>query len=489
VAGPWIAEALLIAGAGGVLGWIAARWGLRALVALVPAGVPGLGEATLDARTALASLLIVGGAGVLCSIAPARLARRTDATDALAEGGRAVTAHRSHRARALLQVVQTALAVVLLVSAGLVVRSFNKLTAIDLGFDPSDTLTLSVEPRLDARPANVWMRDLLSRISTIPGVDATGAVYLRPLALGPIGQGILVTLDGQPETPDAARANPILNYQAATPGYFAAMRIPVVRGRDFSEADTAESPRVAIVSESTAARLWPGQEPIGKRLRTSTFEPGTGLTAWREVVGVVRDVRYRGLTEVQFDFYDPAAQTPTATSDVVVRTHGAPLSVLAAVEREARALDPRVIISRVSTLEEIVAHARAPWRFVAWVLTVFAVLAFVLSTVGLAGLVALDITSRRRELAIRSALGASHAAIVSGVLRAAHVRTVAGVAAGLVLAALGTRALGGLLVGVPAVDWPTYAGVIGAVTIVTLVASYLPASRVASLDPLAVLRD
>jgi predicted permease len=489
VSGPWILEAVLIAGVGGVLGWMVARWGMRALVALVPAGVPGLAEATLDERTALASLLIVGGAAALCALAPARLAGRTYPAEALADVGRSVTAHRSTRARAALQVIQTALAVVLLVSAGLVVRSFDALTAIDLGFDPAGTLSLTAEPRLEARPANAWMQDLVARVSAIPGVEAAGAVYLRPLALGPIGQGALVTLEGQPETPDAARANPVLNYQVATPGYFAAMRIPVVRGRDFGATDTAQSPRVAIVSEGTAARLWPGQDPIGRRLRTSTFERGTGRTAWREVVGVVRDVRYRGLTEVQFDMYDPAAQTPIAASDLILRTQGSPLSLVAAVHREARALDPRVLISRVATLDAIVAEARAPWRFVAWILAVFAGLAFGLSTVGLASLVALDVVNRHRELAIRSALGAGRGAIVGGVLQVAHRRVAAGAVAGLALSALGTRALRGLLVGVEAIDWPIFASVVLLVAAVTLVASYLPARRAASVDLLALLRE
>ena len=288
----------------------------------------------------------MSGAAALCALAPIREARAVSPVETLAEGGRTATARRSLATRATLQVVQTALAVMLLLSAGLVVRSFAALASLNLGFTPEGVLTLSVEPRVDARPPNEWMRDLIERVSALPGVERAGAVYLRPLALGPIGQGTVVTLEGQPETPEAARANPLLNYQVATPGYFDAMRIAVTRGRGFSANDTATSPRVTVVSESTARRLWPGQDPIGRRLRTSTFERGTGRQAWREVVGVVSDVRYRGLNDVQLDMYDPATQTPMPAPDLVVRTRAAPLTLLPAIEREARALDPRVIVSR-----------------------------------------------------------------------------------------------------------------------------------------------
>jgi len=484
---PWVCEAVLLACAGGGLGWLASGWGLQALLALVPEGVPGLREAAPDASVALASFLIVGAVAIACAIAPMRAAQRVNAAEALADGGRTATVHRSLRTRAVLQVVQTALAVLLLVSAGLVVRSLLALMAIDLGFQPERTLTMTIEPRTDGRAVNEWMRDLLDRVGRLPGVDAAGAVYLRPLALGPIGQGTLVTLEGQPETSEAARANPLLNYQVATPGYVDAMRIPIVRGRAFTDADTAQSPRVAIVSESTAARLWPGRDPIGQRLRTSTFERGTGRTAWREVIGVVRDVRYRGLQEVQLDMYDPATQTPMPASDLIVRT-ATPVALLPAIEREVRALDPRAIVSRVATLDAIVAQAQAPWRFSAWVFSLFSVLAFGLCAVGLTSLVALDVAHRRQEFAIRSAMGAATGTITGGVVKVAMTRVAAGVALGLMAATGATRAIRGLLIDVAPTDVVTYAGVVALVTIVTAVASYLPARRAAVSSPMTLLR-
>ena len=488
IARQWAAEALLLAAAGGVLGWIVSVWAMQGVIALAPDGIAGLADATLNRWVGVATLLVVSGAAALCALAPVREARAVSPVAALAEGGRTATARRSLATRATLQVVQTALAVMLLLSAGLVVRSFAALASLDLGFAPEGVLTLSVEPRVDGRPPNEWTRDLLERVSALAGVEQAGAVYLRPLALGPIGQGTMVTLEGQPETPAAARANPLLNYQVATPGYFEAMRIAVIRGRGFNANDTASSPRVTVVGESTARRLWPGQEPVGRRLRTSTFERGTGRQAWREVVGVVSDVRYRGLNEVQFDMYDPATQTPMPAQDLIVRTRSSPLTLLPAIEREARALDPRVIVSRVETMDTIVARARAPWRFSAWILSVFASLALLLSTVGLTGLVALDVTSRRHEFAIRSALGADARAIVGSVLGLALTRAAAGIVIGVGLMIAATRALRGLLFGVAAGDWRTYTSVLVVVGAATLLASYLPARRAASTDPLSLLR-
>jgi predicted permease len=487
VAAPWAWEAVVVCGVGGALGWLASAWGMDALQALAPDGVPGLRDAVLDGGIALASLAIIGVTTLACALAPMRQVRQVNAAEALGDGGRTATASRSLRTRAVLQMAQTALAVVLLVATGLVVRSVLALTSTDLGFVPDRVLSLTVEPRIDGPTANAWMADLLERVSQIPGVEASGAVYLRPLALGPIGQGTLVTLEGQPETPEAARANPLLNYQVATPGYFEAMRIPLVRGRGFTAADTAQSPRVTIVSESTAARLWPGRDPIGQRLRTSTFERGTGRQVWREVVGVVRDVRYRGLQEVQLDMYDPATQTPLAASDLIVRT-ATPLALLPAIEREVRALDPRAIVGRVATLDAIVAQAQAPWRFSAWVFSLFSVLAFGLCAVGLTSLVALDVAHRRQEFAIRSALGAATGAITGGVVKVAMIRVAVGVALGLVAAIGATRAIRGLLIDVAPTDVVTYAGVVALVTLVTVVASYLPARRAATTDPIALLR-
>ena len=212
-------------------------------------------------------------------------------------------------------------------------EAFSALRQIDLGFTPERILTLAVQPGNPNRPPNVWMQDLLTRVRALPGVDAAGAVYLRPLMLGPIGQGVTVLLEGQPETREATEANPVLNYQIATPGYFETLEDTASDRPRVQRQGHADAPRVAIVSQSTARRLWPGQDPIGRRLSMSNFTPGKPGKSWRTVVGVVSDVRYRGIDEVQFDVYDPALQV-----GLVRRQHRRTLGEQSA---GARGTDPR----------------------------------------------------------------------------------------------------------------------------------------------------
>jgi putative ABC transport system permease protein len=381
-----------------------------------------------------------------------------------------------------------ALTVVLLVAAGLVVRSFINLRSVDLGFVPSNAVTMNVSPR-SARPSeNEWMAEFLRRVTELPGVEAAGAVYLRPLVLGPIGQETSVILEGQPESPEAARQNPALNYQVATPGYFRAMRIQLKDGRLFNDQDTARSSRVALVGESTARRLWPREDPIGKRILMPTHSPDGPQTAWRTVVGVVSDVRYRGLDNVRLDVYDAALQSQLTANDLVVRTTGDLMKFAVAVQAEARRLDPGVLIDGVTTMQAIVSRASAPWRFSVWMFTLFAMLAFALATVGLFSLVSLDVAQRRHEFAIRIALGAQRREVLRSVLLRAGWRVVPGVALGVLAALAGTRALRSILFGVEAVDAVTYMAVVALVFGVVTAASYLPARRAARLDPLPLLR-
>jgi putative ABC transport system permease protein len=266
------------------------------------------------------------------------------------------------------------------------------------------------------------------------------------------------------------------------------MRIPLKRGRVFSAEDRATAPRAAIVSESTANRLWPGQDPIGRRFLTSTFERGTGRKAWRTVVGVVGDVRYRGLGEVQLDMYDPAPQTPLAATDLVIRTPADPLALAAVVQAEARALQPDVIITGITTMDAVVGRAMAPWRFASWVLALFAGLALLLATVGLVSVVGLDVAHRQREFAIRLALGALPGEIVSRVLRGTLAHVMLGAILGLIAAAMLSRTLGALLFGVPPLHWPTYGAVLVVVVVAALMAAWAPLRWAARTDPVTVLR-
>lgn len=313
------------------------------------------------------------------------------------------------------------------------------------------------------------------------------------MELGSIGQGTWAIGEGQPETSQTASSNPVVNYLSATPDYFKAMRIPITRGRAFTDEDRATAPRVAIISDSTASAFFPGQDPIGKRIKAAAFttEPSPD-GAWRTIVGVAGNVRYRGLNEVQLDMYDPLMQSRQPATSLVVRMKPGEernrLAVAAAIQARAKTLDPRVLVSGITTLDEVVNTAMAPWRFSAWVFALFAVLAFTLSMLGLFSLVSLDVANRRQEFAIRMAIGATDVHIIGGVFKSAGTRAGIGIVLGVAAALISTRSLQSLLVGVELTDWRTYAAVIALVVLVVSIASYWPARRAASAAPLALLR-
>ncbi len=489
----WAAETVWLTVLGGALGLLTCWWFINAIVALAPEGIPRLDEVSIDVSVALFSLAVMAVATLLCGAAPVRHASVLNLLETLNDGSRTVAGGRSYRTRSSLLVAQIGLAVVLLVAAGLVVRSFQALQNLDVGFQGEALLRLKVEPRGQSQPVNTWIHDLLPQIAAMPEVDAVGGVYLTPMELGSIGQGTWALAEGQPETAQTASSNPVVNYLSATPDYFKAMRIPIKRGRTFTAEDRATAPRVAIISESTAAAFFPGQDPIGKRIKAAAFTTTPSPDgAWRTIVGLVGNVRYRGLNEIQLDMYDPPAQTRVPVTSLVVRMkhgeEGNHLAVAAAIQTQAKALDPRVLVSGITTLEEIVDKEMAPWRFSAWVFAMFAGLAFALSMLGLFSLVSLDVVNRRREFAIRMAVGATSRHIVGGVLRSAGARAGLGIALGLATAVVATRSLQGLLFGVALTDGTTYAAVIGMVVIVVSLASYWPASRAAASAPLALLR-
>jgi predicted permease len=479
----WLIESCLIAAIAGGLGLLLSRWLLRAIVTLAPGDVPRLAEATIDWRVAGVTLAATTAAALLCALTPMR-----QVAGPLVDASRldvvwSTESRRAQRGRATLVIAQIALAVVLLVSAGLVLRSFIALRTLDIGFVPSDIVTMFVNA-----PSNAWMQQLLSRVRTSPHVDAAGAVYLRPLELGPVGQETSALLEGQADTPRVRESNPVLNYQVATPGYFDAMHIRLVRGRVFTDDDNPTSTRVAIVGESTARRLWPGQDAVGRKLLLPTFADGGPADAWRTVIGVVGDVHYRGLGDVQLDVYDAAQQSASVASYVTIRTPDGPVAVLTTVRADAHSLDSSVVVDDVRALDTVVARARAPWQFSVWMLTLLATFGFALAAIGVFGVVAIDVVNRQRDLAIRSALGAPRRALLRTVLLPAMTRALAGLTIGGFSAAMGTRAIRGLLFGVPASDAMTWIGVFVIVGVVIGAAAYLPARRAAAANPLLLLR-
>jgi putative ABC transport system permease protein len=483
----WIMEILILAAAGGAAGLALAQWIAAAIVALAPDDLPRIGELAIDSTVVLFTLAAVLATALITGSVPLRHIGTSDLLPAL-EGERTTSTRRTIRTRSTLLIAQIALSIVLLVAAGLVLRSFVALRQIDLGFTPERVLSLEVQPRGIPGSANEWLDAYLTRVRALPGVEAAGAVYLRPLMLGPIGQGITVLLEGQPDTREAIEANPVLNYQMASSGYFETLGIPLRAGRFFTRQDSRGQPRVAIVSESAARRLWPGQDPVGRRLSMSTFTPGERSKAWRTVVGVVADVRYRGLDEVQLDVYDPALQMVNAADNVVIRTSGDPLALAGNVRAIARQMDPQAIVAGVTTLDAVVGRAEAPWRLTMWMFVLFAAFAFGLAALGLFGLVALDVSHRRREFAIRIALGAPRGAVLREVLVRAAWRVAAGLALGFGGALAASRLVKSVLFGIGPGDLVTYGIVLIVVVIAVSVAAYLPARTASRTQPQALLR-
>jgi predicted permease len=480
-------ETLLLSAAGGLLGLLASRPVAGAIVALVPGDVPRIGGVSLDAPVMFVAVTTLAVA-ILCGLGPVRHVLGADLAAVLVGPGRSTRPPR--RGRSMLLAVQVALAVVLLLGAGLIVRSFSNLRDVDLGFVPDDVLTMHVTPRGAAAvtSGNAWFGALLDEVAAMPGVVAAGAVYLPPLALGPIGQETYVLLEGQADEAQARRENPTLNYQVATPGYFSAMRIPLSDGRVFDSGDDARSPRVAVVSESAARRLWPGQSALGRRMAFPAFTPGDNGDVWRTVVGVVSDVRYRGLGDARLDVYDAALQARPLADDLVVRTAGDPLAAAGAIHAAARRLDPLVVVDRIATLDAVVATAMAPWRLGAWILSLFGAAAVTLVVLGLVSFVSFDVATRRRELAIRLAVGAAGADILRAVLTGPGRWAGAGMFAGLLIAAVGSLALRGFLFGIEPWDAGTYGAVAAGVLAAVTLAAVLPAWRATTIDPMTQLR-
>jgi predicted permease len=495
VARLWVAETVWLMAAGGTIGLLSCEWLISLIIRLAPEGIPRLDEVAINLPVAAFSVAIMALATLLCGMAPIRHADHIDLRATLSDDSRTMASGRSSRTRSSLLIVQIGLAVVLLAAAGLVVRTFNALQALDFGFRREAVLLIKVEPRSPAEPVNAWITNFLPQVSALREVESAGAVYLTPMELGAIGQGTWAIAEGQVESPQTASSNPIVNYQAATADYFRAMGIPLIRGRLFNDNDRASSPRVALISESTAATFFPGQDPVGKRIKAASFNANqrNNQGIWRTIVGVVGNVRYKGLHEIPLDMYDPPSQSTVGTiTSLVVRLKpahaGDGLAVASAIQTQARQRDPRVLVSGIRMAEDVVDKELAPWRFSAWVFALFAVQAFALAMFGLFSVISLDVANRRREFAIRMALGASGRHIIRGVLRAAGLRAAIGLGAGLSVAAFASRSLETLLFSVQIGDTITYLSVVAAVVAVAAVASYLPARRAAGIDPSSLLR-
>jgi putative ABC transport system permease protein len=476
-----ITESLTLSILGGAVGLLLTAGSIRLLKQLGAGAIPRLQEVAIDVRVLGFSLLLALVASLLAGLAPALQVTKARVGESLKEGARS-TADRGHnRIRRLLVISQLALSLVLVISAGLVIKSLLLLQAVNPGIRPNNVLTMRVA--LSSRrglQAVYYYQELLRRIGRIPGVESVGAISHLPLS----GAMAFVdfTIDGKPAAPGEDRST---HFRAISPDYFRTMGIPLLKGRDFTEQDNERATNVMIINETLARRHFPGEDPIGRRL-SITFgdEP-----AMRQVVGVVGDVKHRGLTnESGSEVYVPYPQLPLAGMNIVARTEGDPSSIVGAVRSEAFAIDRNQPVANIRTMEQYLADSVARPRFNTVLLGLFAALALALAVVGIYGVMSYFVTQRTHEIGIRLALGARSRDVLRMVVRQGMSLIISGLAIGLTMAFATTRLLTNLLYGLGPTDPLTFVGISSLFALVALLACFIPARRAAKVDPIVALR-
>ncbi len=491
IVGQLLTESLVLALLGGAAGLILAAWGIEAIGGLAPATIPGLDAVSLDAKVLAFTALVSIVAAIVFSVLPAIQTVGRDVISPLKEGGQNASAGRGRqRARRSLAVAEVALAVVLVIGAGLLFRSFQEMRQVELGFDPENVLTFQLTlPQADYAGSERMIdfyAELRDRVEATSGVHSVGATALLPLdqSIGDWG----IDIEGRERGP-GERFQGYL--QIITPGYLESMRIPLVSGREMEETDRADGQPVVVINERMAERYWPGEEALGRRLRIRADDPGP----WFTVVGVVADIRHNAIIEEpRHEMYFPHAQLPlalggtTAAMNLVVRTTGQPLAMTASIREIVRSIDPNLPLANVRTMERVVDRALAKPRFTMVLLGVFAALALLLGAVGIYGVMAYGVTRRSREIGIRMALGAGTGSIIRMVVLQGIAIVGSGVALGLTAAFALSGVVASLLYGVSATDPLTFLSVPMLLGFIALAAAWLPARRATRMDPVVALR-
>jgi putative ABC transport system permease protein len=478
-----LCESLLLALLGGAFGALVGRWALAGLLALAPDDIPHLSRVSLNLTALLFTLGVAALTSLLCGLLPALHAARTDLHASLKEGVRSI-AGRDVTRKALL-VVEVSLALVLLVGAGLLIRSMARVLNVELGFNPDHLLTMRINlpGEAYAAPRRLAIYDeCLARVSVLPGVRSAALTHSLPID-GVQWGSVFIAAD-KPAPPRDQLPNAAMIPVSAN--YFEAMGIRLLRGRGFTSADTAGSPHVTIINETLARRVWPGEDPIGKRLKQGFPEDPN---PWREVIGVVANVKFYGAElGVPRQAYLPLAQAPQPSVSLVVRTAGDPLQAAAAVERAVHAVEKDAPVFVIRSMDQLLGNSLAQRRLTLTLLSSFAALALLLAAVGAYGVVSHSVKQRTHELGVRMALGAQRRDVLKLVLAQGLKLTLLGVGIGLLAAFALTRWMETLLFSVRPADPLTFTVIAAVLTLVSLAACWIPARRAAKVDPLVALR-
>ncbi len=481
-----LAESVVLATAGGVAGLALAWWGLKILRAFVADSIPiqRLELAGIDGSVLGFTMAATLVSGIVFGLVPAFTASGTSLNASLKEGGRTGTGVRGKRARSAFVVVEIALALVLLVGAGLLVRSFTRLMNVDAGFETDRTVTMrvSLPQSRYAEPARrvQFFRGITDRIDQLPQVQSSGAISFLPLT--GLGAATGYEVVGQPVPPRGEE--PVADVRVITNDYFKTMGIPLVRGRLFDEDQPADAVNRVVVNEALARRHWPNEDPIGKRIKVSWDK-----NIEDEIVGVVGDVRHSGLeSEVRAMTYWPLARNPYGSMTLAIRTAGEPTAVVSAIRGIVREQDPDLALADVKTMDEVVSRSVAQRRLMMTMLGIFAGAALLLAAVGIYGVIAYSVTQRTQEIGIRMALGAQRNDVLRMIVGHALVLALAGVAIGTLGAVFLTKLMTDLLFGVTRFDPLTFGVVALGLIVVALLAGYLPGRRATRVDPVIALR-
>ena len=482
-----LTESLLLSATGGVVGLLVALWALPLLVSVNPGNIPRVAEVSLDWRLFSFAVGVSVLTGVLFGMAPASKVARLNLNESLKEGGRGSSGGPGrNRVRSLLVVSEVALSLVLLVGAGLLIRSFAALLATPPGYDPSRVLTVTLDTPLGAYAERErFFQQVGERVGQLPGVEAAGLTSLLPLSA--YDTSIVFKFEGRPEPRPGEE--PVARPLAVDPDFFRVMRMPVRKGRGLDRQDTSRSMKVVVVNEELARKYFPGEDPTGKRLVLYNTYAKSEPTPY-EVVGVVGDIRHRGLNvPATPEFYVSYLQMPPPRMTLVVRSAAPDLAGLASSVRGAiTEVDEGALVWEFRQMDDLLSESVAPQRFNALLLGLFALVALALSATGILGVMSYTVAERTHEIGVRIALGAQSGDILKLVVGRGMLLTLGGVALGSA-AALGlTRLMSGLLYGVSADDPATFIGIAVLLSAVALAACYLPARRATRVDPLVAMR-